>query len=71
MSEQTGTVKWFNDSKGFGFIESDNGGSDLFVHHSAIRMDGFRTLTEGQRVRFEVSQGPKGLKADNVSPLEK
>jgi CspA family cold shock protein len=66
MATQTGTVKWFNDAKGFGFIEADNGGGDLFVHHTSINMDGFRTLTEGQRVQFEVGQGPKGPKADNV-----
>lgn len=67
---QTGTVKWFNDAKGFGFIEADNGGGDLFVHHTAITMDGFRTLQEGQRVQFVVGQGPKGPKADNVSLAE-
>ncbi len=66
MSAQTGTVKWFNDAKGYGFIESDNGGGDLFVHHSGITMDGFRTLKEGQRVEFEVGHGPKGPKADKV-----
>ncbi len=70
MAVQTGTVKWFNDSKGFGFIEADDGQGDLFVHHSAITMDGFRTLAEGQRVQFEVGRGPKGLKADNVSLLK-
>ncbi len=61
----TGTVKWFNDSKGFGFI-SQEGGEDVFVHHTAITMDGFRTLKEGERVEFEVVQGPKGLQAANV-----
>ncbi len=65
----TGTVKWFNDSKGFGFIRQDDGGDDVFCHQSAIQTSGFRTLAEGQRVEFEVSQGPKGLKADNVRPL--
>jgi CspA family cold shock protein len=60
-----GTVKWFNDSKGFGFI-SQEGGEDVFVHHTAIQMDGFRSLTEGERVEFEVSRGPKGLQAQNV-----
>ena len=60
-----GTVKWFNDAKGFGFI-SQEGGEDVFVHHSAIQMDGFRTLKEGERVEFEVTQGPKGLQAANV-----
>ena len=63
-----GTVKWFNERKGFGFIEMD-GGDDVFVHHSAIKADGFRTLHEGQRVTFEVRQGQKGPAADNVKPL--
>ena len=61
----TGTVKWFNDAKGFGFI-SQEGGEDVFVHHTAIQMDGFRTLKEGERVEFDVTQGPKGLQAANV-----
>ncbi len=61
----TGTVKWFNDAKGYGFI-SQEGGEDVFVHHSAIQMDGFRTLKEGQKVEFDVVQGPKGLQAANV-----
>lgn len=69
MAVQTGTVKWFNDSKGFGFIEADNGGGDLFVHHTAIQINGFRTLKEGQRVQFEVGHGPKGPKAERVVPL--
>jgi CspA family cold shock protein len=60
-----GTVKWFNDAKGFGFI-SQEGGEDVFVHHTAIQMDGFRTLKEGERVEFDVTQGPKGLQAANV-----
>ncbi len=60
-----GTVKWFNDAKGYGFI-SQEGGEDVFVHHSAIQMDGFRTLKEGERVEFEITQGPKGLQAANV-----
>jgi CspA family cold shock protein len=64
MSE-TGTVKWFNDSKGFGFI-SREGGADVFVHQSAILAEGFRTLHEGDRVTFEVVKGPKGLQAKNV-----
>ncbi|AKF79466.1 cold-shock protein [Myxococcus sp. MISCRS1] len=62
----TGTVKWFNDAKGFGFIVQDGGGEDVFVHHTAINMDGFRTLQEGQKVEFEVGRGPKGLQAQNV-----
>jgi CspA family cold shock protein len=63
-----GTVKWFNDSKGFGFIEQD-GGSDVFVHHSAIQATGFKSLTEGARVSFNVVEGPKGLAAENVVQL--
>lgn len=61
----TGKVKWFNDQKGFGFIESDDG-QDVFVHHTNITMDGYRTLAEGDPVEFDVTQGPKGLKAENV-----
>ncbi len=64
--KETGTVKWFNETKGYGFIAQDNG-SDVFVHYSAIRGNGFKTLKEGQRVEFEVGQGPKGLQAVNVS----
>jgi CspA family cold shock protein len=64
---QKGTVKWFNDAKGFGFITQENG-PDLFVHHTAIVAEGFRSLTEGQQVQFEVVQGPKGLQAANVQP---
>jgi CspA family cold shock protein len=60
-----GTVKWFNDSKGFGFISQD-GGDDVFVHHTAIQADGFRSLAEGDKVEFEVVKGPKGLQAQNV-----
>jgi CspA family cold shock protein len=65
----TGTVKWFNDAKGFGFITPDEKGDDLFVHHSAITMQGFRSLKEGQRVSFEAVRGPKGLQASNVQPI--
>jgi CspA family cold shock protein len=61
-----GTVKWFNDQKGFGFITPDDGGKDCFVHHSAIQAEGFRTLAEGDRVEFEVVQGTKGPAAENV-----
>ncbi|HEX4384570.1 MAG TPA: cold-shock protein [Myxococcales bacterium] len=61
----TGTVKWFNDSKGFGFI-SQEGGDDVFVHHTAIQSEGFRSLAEGDKVEFEVVKGPKGLQAQNV-----
>lgn len=68
MAEQvTGTVKWFNDAKGFGFIERADG-PDVFVHHSAIKSDGFRTLKEGQTVTMEVTQGQKGPQAENVIP---
>ena len=67
MSERiVGTVKWFNGTKGFGFIERE-GGKDVFVHFSAISMDGYKSLTEGQRVEFEVVQGPKGAQAANVT----
>lgn len=62
----TGTVKWFNEAKGFGFISMDDGGDDVFVHFSAIQGTGFKTLTEGQKVSFEVKKGPKGLQAANV-----
>ncbi len=64
----TGTVKWFNESKGFGFISQDSGGDDVFVHFSAIQGGGFKTLAEGQKVTFEVGQGPKGPSASNVVP---
>lgn len=64
-----GSVKWFNAEKGYGFIAQDGGGPDVFVHHSAIDMQGYRSLTEAQRVEFEVTQGPKGPQADQVRPL--
>ncbi len=69
MAERvTGTVKWFNASKGYGFIARE-GGPDVFVHYSAIQIEGFRTLQEGQQVEFEIEQGPKGLQAANVKAL--
>ena len=64
-----GTVKWFSDEKGFGFISLDDGSKDVFVHHTAIAMDGFKTLSEGQRVEFNVVAGPKGPAAENVNLL--
>ncbi len=65
----TGTVKWFNDSKGFGFITPDDGKADLFAHFSAIQSNGFKTLNEGQKVTFDVVQGQKGPQASNIRPL--
>jgi len=62
----TGIVKWFNDSKGFGFVTQDGGGEDVFCHQSAIQATGFRSLSEGQKVEFDVKKGPKGLQAENV-----
>ena len=63
---ETGTVKWFNDGKGFGFIAPESGGKDLFAHFKEIRGDGFKSLSEGQRVTYEVTQGQKGLQASNI-----
>ena len=68
MSITTGTVKWFNESKGYGFISPADGGEDVFVHFRAIVGDGFKTLTEGQAVSYEVETGPKGLQASQVQP---
>ena len=65
-NSSTGLVKWFNEDKGFGFITQDNGGADVFVHFAAIISEGFKTLVEGQKVSFDVSQGQKGLQAANV-----
>jgi CspA family cold shock protein len=65
----TGTVKWFNATKGFGFIVQDNGGKDVFVHHSAIQAEGYRSLDEGQRVQYEIEETPKGPAAANVRPI--
>ncbi|RRS05380.1 cold-shock protein [Aquabacterium soli] len=65
----TGTVKWFNDAKGFGFIEPDVGGGDVFAHFSAIQMDGFRTLKQGSKVRYDLTVGPKGSLAQNIQPV--
>ncbi len=66
----TGTVKWFNDAKGFGFIEPDQGGGDVFAHFSAIQMDGFRTLKQGSKVTYELVAGPKGMLAQNIQPVD-
>ena len=67
----TGTVKWFNDDKGFGFITPENGQKDVFVHHSAIQGQGFKSLAEGERVEFEVVQGQKGPAAENVTKIDR
>jgi cold shock protein len=69
MTTQTGTVKWFNQDKGFGFITPDGGGKDLFAHFSQIQGEGFKTLTENQRVQFEATQGQKGPQASNIRPV--
>jgi CspA family cold shock protein len=69
MTTQTGTVKWFNETKGYGFITPDAGGQDLFAHFREIKGDGFKTLAENQRVEFQVTQGPKGNQASNITPL--
>jgi CspA family cold shock protein len=65
----TGTVKWFNDTKGFGFIAQDSGDGDVFVHHTCIAGSGFKSLAENQKVEFDVTQGPKGLQAENVRAI--
>ena len=69
MSKTTGTVKWFNEVKGFGFIAQENGGKDVFVHYRSIASDGYRSLAEGQKVEFNVEEGQKGPQAANVSVL--
>src|SRR5690606_17770382 len=66
----TGTVKWFNDAKGFGFIEPDQGGGDVFAHFSAIQMDGFRTLKQGSKVQYDLVAGPKGMLAQNIQQVD-
>ena len=66
----TGTVKWFNNAKGYGFIRPDNGGDDIFAHYSTIEMEGYRSLKAGQEVTFETTDGPKGLLAQDISPLK-
>ena len=66
----TGTVKWFSDDKGYGFISRDDGGDDVFVHHSSVNMQGFRTLPEGAKVEFDITQGDKGAQAANVTVVQ-
>jgi cold shock protein len=70
MPRVTGTVKWFNDAKGFGFITPENGSKDCFVHHTAIKSDGFRSLAEGERVEFDIVEGAKGPAAENVTKVK-
>jgi CspA family cold shock protein len=70
MARVTGTVKWFNDAKGYGFITPENGSKDCFVHHTAIKADGFRSLSEGERVEFDIVEGAKGPAAENVTKLK-
>ncbi len=69
MSKVTGSVKWFNADKGYGFLTQDDGGKDVFVHFRAIQSDGYKTLLEGQRVEFDIEDGQKGLQAANVQPI--
>ncbi|HSE45433.1 MAG TPA: cold shock domain-containing protein [Gemmatimonadales bacterium] len=71
MARTTGTVKWFNDAKGYGFITPENGSKDCFVHHTAIKADGFRSLAEGDRVEFDIVEGQKGPAAENVMKVGK
>jgi cold shock protein len=70
MPRVAGTVKWFNDAKGYGFITPENGSKDCFVHHTAIKADGFRSLSEGERVEFDIVEGAKGPAAENVTKLK-
>jgi CspA family cold shock protein len=70
MPRVTGTVKWFNDAKGYGFITPENGSKDCFVHHTAIKADGFRSLSEGERVEFDIVEGAKGPAAENVTKVK-